>query len=425
MGAQIGQLQQETRCARWSLAERIGLRFCLVYLGLFCLTTQIVASLFSPSQGEIIPDPATIWPISQIVLWTAAHVFHVPATLAFGGNSASGDDAFGWVLAFCLLVFTVLATAVWSLLDQGRENYVKLLNYGLIKVIPLQMPFPYLTRLLEPFGDFSPMGVLWSSIGASPAYEVFAGCAELLGGILLIFPRTTTFGALICVADMTQVFVLNVTYDVPVKLFSFHLILLSLFLLAPEFERLTDFFFRGRGVEPSRQPPLFLTRRANRIALAAQILFGVWMLGMNAWSADAGWKTYGGGRPSPLLYGIWSVEELSIDEQIRSPLVTDYDRWRRVIIDFPEVIVFQRMDDSFAQFDASTDAKAGTIALTKSGDNDWKGNLTFQRVGPDQLLLDGAMGGHKIHMRLALVDTSKFALVSRGSHWVQEQIFNR
>ena len=76
------------------------------------------------------------------------------------------------------------------------------------------------------------MGVLWSSIGSSPAYESFAGCAELLGGILLIVPRTTTLGALVCLADMTQVFMLNMTYDVPVKLLSFHLILLSLFLLA-------------------------------------------------------------------------------------------------------------------------------------------------------------------------------------------------
>jgi hypothetical protein len=106
--------------------------------------------------------------------------------------------------------------------------------YGLAKVIPLQMPFPYLTRLLEPYGNFSPMAVLWSSIGASTSYEIFAGCAETLGGILLLTPRTTTLGAMVCLADMIQVFMLNMTYDVPVKLFSFHLILFSLLLLAPD-----------------------------------------------------------------------------------------------------------------------------------------------------------------------------------------------
>src|SRR4026208_2091617 len=96
--------------------------------------------------------------------------------------------------------------------------------YGMIKAIPLQMPAPGLTRLLEPFGNFSPMGVLWYSVGASRPYEIFAGCAELAAGILICIPRTATLGALICLADAIQIFTLNMSYDVPVKLFSFHLI---------------------------------------------------------------------------------------------------------------------------------------------------------------------------------------------------------
>src|SRR5262249_59191874 len=99
-------------------------------------------------------------------------------------------------------------------------------SYGFIKMIPLEMLFPQLSRLIEPFGNFSPMGVLWASVGASPGYEICSGCVETLGGILLFIPRTATLGALICLANMTQVFVLNMTYDVPVKLFSFQLILM-------------------------------------------------------------------------------------------------------------------------------------------------------------------------------------------------------
>ncbi len=92
-------------------------------------------------------------------------------------------------------------------------------------------------------------------------------------------------GALVALADMIQVFMLNMTYDVPVKLFSFHLILMSLFLLVPEFQRLADFFVRNRTVAPSTEAPLFSTSRANRIALAAQIMLGLWMLGANAYGA--------------------------------------------------------------------------------------------------------------------------------------------
>jgi len=215
------------------------------------------------------------------------------------------------------------------------------------------------------------------------------------------------------------------TIDVPVKGLSFHLILFSLLVLSPQYQRLMDFFFLNRAVGSASQPALFLPARKNRIAWWAQVAFGIWLLGMNAWSFASSWSIYGGGRPRSPLYGIWNVDELSIDGQIRSPLVTDYDRWRRTVFDFPESVVFQRMDDSFAWFGAKINAGSKTIALTKGGDNNWKGNLTFQRVAKDQLLLDGAMGGHPVHMRLSLVDSSKFMLVSRGFHWVQESPFNR
>jgi hypothetical protein len=164
-----------------------------------------------------------------VIFWTAAHIFHVNAPLSsfWGGNSGSGDTMFAWVMTFCLLMIATAATVVWSLLDRSRENYAELhkwfrlfvrfalagqmLLYGFVKVIPIQMAYPSLTRLLQPFGTLSPMGVLWASMGSAPAYEIFTGCAEVAGGLLLIIPRTATFGALISLADMIQVDVLNLT----------------------------------------------------------------------------------------------------------------------------------------------------------------------------------------------------------------------
>ncbi len=445
MGAEVsvGQVREELQLdapvPQWSLARRIAFRFCFVYLGLYCLGEQILGGLF-PIPNVETPDLATLWPMRQIIFWTAAHIFHVTQPLVYKG-SGSGDKTFDWIWAFCTLVIAIAATCIWSALDRKRENYATLYKwfrlfirfalatemilYGMDKVVPLQMPFPSLTRLLEPFHDFSPMGVLWYSIGASPAYEMFAGCAEVLGGILLIFPRTAMIGALVSLADLTQVFMLNMTYDVPVKLFSFHLLLMAVFLLAPEFERMADFFFRNRAVGPSTQAELFRTRRANRIALAAQIFLGIWVIGNNAYSGWEGWHTYGGGRPKSALYGIWNVSELSIDGQVRSPLVTDYDRWHRAVFDIPTQMAFQRMDDTLARYGAAINSNEKTIALTKGDDKNWKGNFTFQRVGENELILDGNMDNHKIYMKLELVDLKKFLLVSRGFHWIQEYPFNR
>jgi hypothetical protein len=430
------QAERVLRDPQWSLEHRVTFRFCFVYLGLFCLTTQIITNLFSQSQGVDIPDPATLWPLRQFIFWTAAHIFHVGSTLAYNGNSGSGDGTFGWILAFCLLVISVLATGIWSVLDRRRRNYVTLhkwfrlfirfslagqmLNYGMVKVIPVQMPYPFLTTLIQPFGTFSPMRVLWSSIGAAPAYEIFAGCAEVFGGLLLIVPRTATFGALICLADMIQVFMLNMTYDVPVKLFSFHLILMSLFLVAPDLPRLFNVLFLNRAAAPSEQAQLLSAHHANRIAFTAQILFGLWLIGMNAYGVREDWYRFGGGRLNSPLYGIWEVSQMSIDQQLHPPLLTDSGRWRRVIFDSPTRMSFQRMDDSFANYRPSININDKTLVLTKDAAKDWKASFTFQRPAQDQLILDGEMDSHRIHMLLQLTDRNKFLLVSRGFHWIQE-----
>ncbi len=86
------------------------------------------------------------------------------------------------------------------------------------------------------------------------------------------------------------------------------------------------------------------------------------------------------------------MDELSIDGQLRSPLITDYDRWHRAVFDFPERMSFQRMDDSFARYGAAISANDKTLELTKDSDKNWKANFTFQRPAQDRLILDGNYG---------------------------------
>ncbi len=69
-----------------------------------------------------------------------------------------------------------------------------MINYGAVKVIKAQFPNPTLDRLLQPFGDASPMGLLWTFMGASESYNIFTGAGELIGGLLLTTRRTTLLG---------------------------------------------------------------------------------------------------------------------------------------------------------------------------------------------------------------------------------------
>ena len=409
----------------WAPATRVAFRFCFLYFGLYVVTTQMLNGLIAvPNWG--FPPLETLTPLRTVIEWTALHVFRVMHPLVITG-SGSGDKTANWIAAFCLLVVSALATVVWSAIDRHRAGYPALdrwfrlfirfalgttmVAYGMVKAFPLQMPYPPLTRLLEPFGNFSPMGVLWYSIGASPGYERFAGCMELTAAVLLFVPRLSLLGAMVCFADAVQIFALNMTYDVPVKLFSFHLILMSLLLLAPEIPRLTK---------------ALLTRvPSGRILVAVQIVLGVYYVGNEVYQANRSWHAFGGGAPKPALYGIWNVDRMFVGGVERSPLVTDYDRWRRVVIWNSSSVYFQRMDDTFVNYPAKFDEKANALALTKPSDKNWKATLAVQRPDPAHLRLSGAIDGRQIDMRTSLVDRAKFLLVSRGFNWVQEFPFNR
>jgi hypothetical protein len=437
------QIQHAAGLQHWSLSKKIGCRFSFVYFGLYCVANGILAALFvipDFRHALFVPAVMTLWPMRQIIFWTATHLFHVTHPLIYTG-SGSGDKTFDWIAAFILLFVALVATGIWSLLDRRRANYTELykyfrlfirfalasemLLYGTIKIFPNQMPFPFLTRWVEPFGNFTPMGVLWNSIGAAPAYERFAGCAETLGGILLTIPRTTTFGALICLADLIQIFMLNMTYDVPVKLFSFHLILMALFILAPELLRLMFFFFSQNVVGPSTQMQIFRTRRANKIAFAAQVVFGLYLLGTYSYLARLAWYANGGGRARSEFYGIWDVDQLSIDGQVRPPIVTDNTRWRRLIFDFQTSVNFQRMDDSFAGYGAAINSNDKTIVLGKSDDPNWKAKFTFERPAKNELIFDGEMDQHNVRLQLKLTDLDKYALANGKFHWIAEYPMNR
>lgn len=104
-----------------------------------------------------------------------------------------------------------------------------------------------------------------------------------------------------------------------------------------------------------------------------------------------------------------------------SPTVTG----GRVLFQFPTSVRFERMDETFPAYGASINMNDKTLTLTKGEDKNWKASFTFHRPAGDQLILDGYMDNHKIHMQLQLVDHNKFPLINRRFHCIQEYPDNR
>jgi len=420
----------------WSPSTRIAFRFCVLYFGLYVLMTQMLAGII-PNSWYRIPVLAEKTPMRQITLWVGNSILGVKPTVH---PSGSGDTLFDWTAAFTMVLLAALGTAVWTLVAR-RTSYPRLFkwfrlfvrvalgttmfSYGFAKVFPLQMPTVFLSRLLEPYGDFSPMGVIWYSIGAAPGYERFIGSAEVLGGLLLLLPGTALIGALVTLGVTFGVFMVNMTYDVPVKLFSFHLVLMSIFLMAPDARRLFNWFVLNRPVQPAPAPRYGPSRRSHLGVIIAQLVFLAWALGFEIYGGAQSWKTYGGGAPKSPLYGIWAIDSMSINGELRPPLTTDSLRYSHAVFQSMNGVTFQKMDQKFARFGGTIDTVKRQLLLRSFTDSTSKPVLSYERPSPTRLTVEGDIDGKRVRMAMTQRDLNSFTLVSRGFNWVQEFPFNR
>jgi hypothetical protein len=389
-----------------------------------------------PPISQIAGAYDSLW--GKLVLWVSKHLLHLQHDFSLDYlNTAAGskDTTYVYVQALCCLVIAVVATLVWSLLDHKRTNYAWLhdwfrvylrlvlaatmIPYGAVKIFQWQFPPLSLSKLVQTYGDSSPMGLLWAFMGASRSYSFFGGASELLEGILLVVPRLATLGALVCIGVLGNVFMLNVGYDVPVKLGLIHLLLISGFLVLPDLKRLTDFFVLNRKVEPAVVRPLFQRKWLNTAAIGLQVAFGVVLMTYNLYQADQRATRLVESRQNTPLYGIWLVDEFTFDGQVLPPLLTDAVRWQRLIIEDGTAAVLL-MTNRSEYYNAQLDPLRAMLRLIKSRAWSSKGELSYQNSPPDRLILTGVLEDHRVSISLHRVDRSQFLLNRRGFHWIQD-----
>lgn len=391
---------------RWSAARCAGFRFAFLY----------VVLLYLPPFGLV---------LDQIVPWVGAHVFGIEDIASHSDGTASGDRLFDWVHSFCRLVVALLGAAVWCIvarrgaLDERLRaglrvgmRYVlafTMLQYGFFKLSLLQFPAPDTTRLLQTYGESSPMGLLWTFMGYSPAYVIFGGFAEVLGGALLLSRRTTMLGALVVVGVMSNVVMLNLCYDVPMKIMSTHLLLLALLIVVPDARRLADvFLFHRPPAQVALRRP-FSTERRRRAWVVAKGLVVALIFAITAGQSYVMWRMTNddAGRRATT----YEVEVFAKDGAVIPPLEGDPVRWRRLEVTPDDGISVVLMDGTTRRYATEPDDRAEAFTLTV--------------IDGDHAVLAGTFDGAALELHLRRIDDREFTLTSRGFHWVNEGSFVR
>ncbi|HET9711853.1 MAG TPA: hypothetical protein VFP64_08225 [Pyrinomonadaceae bacterium] len=412
---------------RWHPFTRTAFRFAFVYLLLYNLPFPLTALPYVDKAAEFYNSFWT-WLVPRL----ARAAFNKEVPSVFNG---SGDRTFDYLLVACLLLIALVITVIWTLFDRKRLSYPTLyrwlnlyvrfslgtamIGYGAFKVISSQFPAPTLDRLMQSYGESSPMGLLWTFMGASEAYTMFVGFAEMISGILLFPRKTSTLGALMSIGVLSNVVALNFSYDVPVKLYSSHLLAMAIFLLLPEARRLWNFFILNRPVECVHVQPLFRRTALHRTALVLASLFLIAVVGVSLYQSYNQRRLFTGQR-SP-LYGIWEVEEFSLGQ---STPTASAPRWRRIIFDSPRRVAVQTTD-LLERFGAQLDQDKRTLTLRKREDPGWNTVLTYEQVSPEVIAIAGALNGSEMTARLRRTDERKFLLTDRGFHWINEFPFNK
>jgi len=405
----------------WSLIEKLLFRFFTCFFVLYILGAPL-SFLFK-----------------ALIPWFAAHFLRLDNPITIFTNG-SGDTTYDYVKVLVFLLIAFLVTIVWSILDRKRDNYqqllywisvlvryylaMTLLTYGFIKMFHLQMPFPMLSQLIQPLGDKSPMGLAWTYVGFSKEFSFFTGFAEVFAGFFLFFRRTVTFGAFMCAIVTINILAINLFFDVPVKLFSATLFLMSMFLLAPDFSRLINFFLLNKPTDASVQPVYLKKRWLNISSLVIKCLFIGYLFYSGIVGGIEGRKAYGDKKPKPPLYGLYDAELVIYNRDTIPPLITNTIRWRTLVVQREKTAMIKMMNDSIKYFNFTVDTVKNSVLFYSNDDTLNKSNLNYQKE-ENYLILSGKISQDSVYMRLKERDLRSFRLINRGFRWINEYPYNR
>jgi hypothetical protein len=242
--------------------------------------------------------------------------------------------------------FAATVATVWMLIHRSRrhETVIKeisrviaryglaaiLASYGLEKVIGAQGSWAYLPHFMtEPYATLVGGTTLMTWLAHSTWYEQFGGWVELACTFLLPFRRTATLGAVLALASLINIAIVNTGHwGESLALVPWTYGTMAIYLLLPYVKRFSR-FFTGQAMEPMRlrylTPPSWYWGVGN-VAKTIGVSFIIysygfyWMTGAQQFTMEASHE------------GLYTVERFERNGRLE-PIAREFpERWREVAI---------------------------------------------------------------------------------------------
>lgn len=318
--------------SKWKGYEKAALRFFFLYFVIQAvpLDWKFYSQLFS-------------------INWLQPHFYQLFSLTRYAPQFFGATGYGNWLIAAGL---AAVGAIIWSFAKQRETDYdtvhywlrvvlryrlaIGIIAYGLIKLFPLQMPYPSLSNLHTNYGDFYAWKIYFHTIGITQNYEIFLGFIEILAGFLLFYRPTTTFGAAIIIGFTGNAFAANIAYDAGEQIYSGYLVVIAVFLFVYDVPRLYNLLIEEKYTIASKFQPVFTAPNLKKVRLALRLVFIVFVLSL-------GYSTYANYSKGPYKYpttaglkgsyGFYDVKEFRLNGQSIPYSVTDSNRWQNVVFE--------------------------------------------------------------------------------------------
>jgi hypothetical protein len=277
--------------------------------------------------------------------WTHLQYGDIFILAHYAPQFVAGPNSFyNWLFVAAL---AIIGAIVWTCVDKNKNRSrdqvdylvraivryrlsIAVIAYGLIKVFPLQAPYPSISNLNTAYGDFTRWKLFSLSLGIVPGYESFLGVVELIAGLLLLNRKSASVGAFFILLFTGNVAMSNWAYEGGELVYSFYLLSLALFVLSFDFQRLMNLLVWQRPTAPNQFKPTI----ATTWRLACKTLVIVFFVGLYGFKTATG-ETYQYPTTPGLqgLSGIYNVKVFRINHDTIAYSRYDPVRWQDVVFE--------------------------------------------------------------------------------------------
>ena len=419
----------ETKWKKWQL---IFFRFFFVFLSLLSLIAYnpIIQTLDVTWEKQT----AIFGHLAGFAALMDKHLFHL-GYLPAAHSLEFSDTHFGVIITLTILIIALTATGIWTILSKVKNynrfyywfsNYLAyyiflaMVPYAVEKIIPVQAQFPNAIVLHTRLGSLLKWQLLFTFLGASPAYCMLCGWVEFLAATLLLFNRTRVLGALLMTIALIQVLSFNVFFNNSIILLASVLLVGTLFIIARSLTKLYDILIRLRPVSLAEYQYRFSTPW-KKYMLILLCFIPVWKVYS---TAKFSWGTYAGIKYNQHHQKFYKVTAFKQDNDTLTPLTTDTTLWKYVCFlayspRYQSMVKYD-MQERMVQYQIKWDTLKNTITILNQPDNGRKEVMNYRNLTGGNLELTGNWRGKNVAMSLTDTPVDSMNLVKDKFKFMQE-----